>query len=281
MVSVGSSASSGGLLGYFFVATAARMQGFFMLRRAFNARAADILFATTCNSNSAPLWQKLGGQCVPDSAFEYLLPLRLAPIVEDVARRRDWPGPVIALARLGGMILSPFGSAKRRGVSGIRFQETRDWDLLARVSEACRDPTVLSIERSPQYLRWRFARTPARALTDLLFFTLPNGREGWCAIQRSLRGRRGQIRTATLLDLVWPRGEFDVKEFLEGLAAYHDAHCDMIALQGPCGLWSAQRIARLRRRDLETPRAWFKVLSKTIPTVALTELYPADGDSFD
>src|SRR6516165_2155178 len=53
--------------GHFYIESAARMQGFFMLRRFFKLPNVDFYFANSCNRQSAPLWAKCGAILVPES----------------------------------------------------------------------------------------------------------------------------------------------------------------------------------------------------------------------
>ena len=74
--------------GDFFVDSSARMQGFFMLRRFLGLAGADFWYANSCNRQSGPLWAKCGAAMVPESDVEYLLPIRLGPLAQELAVRR-------------------------------------------------------------------------------------------------------------------------------------------------------------------------------------------------
>ena len=76
--------------GHWFVDSTARMQGFFMLRRFFSASGYDFIFANSANRQSGPIWVKCGAQMVPESEVEYLFPIRLGPLVEELAIRKKW-----------------------------------------------------------------------------------------------------------------------------------------------------------------------------------------------
>src|SRR5271166_5651364 len=105
--------------GDFFVDAAARMQGFFMLRRYFKLRHGDFWFANSCNRQSGPLWAKCGAILVPESDVEYLYPFKFGPLAEELSIRKQWPGAIKSLLGSLGPGADIIASLR---IPGNRFQ---------------------------------------------------------------------------------------------------------------------------------------------------------------
>ena len=265
--------------GYFFVAPEARMQGFFMFRRTLGLKGIDLLFATTCNANSAALWAKVGGQAVPGSEYEYLLPVRFGPVAEEVVLRKGWGKAAATAARMAGTIVSPM-----MGLGGggpWRLAPTDDFAHLAAIAEENRDPAILAADRSAPYLRWRFADTPQASSTDLLVFSTASGRSGWVAARRWTRGRRGQIRALLILDAVAPSDGFDPSSLYASLVDHYAGRIDLISAQGDPRFWGMGQVRRLHARHLGNPRAFARGSLDGLSAASLLRLMPADGDTCD
>ena len=65
--------------GDFFIDAAARMQGFFMLRRYFKLSHGDFWFANSCNRQSGPLWAKCGCSWCPSRMSSTSIPSSWVP----------------------------------------------------------------------------------------------------------------------------------------------------------------------------------------------------------
>ncbi|MEE8585302.1 MAG: hypothetical protein V3T83_10670, partial [Acidobacteriota bacterium] len=167
--------------GSFFVEREARLAAFFAFRRYLGLPGFDFWFANTCNQNSSPLWAKLGGWPVPDSQFEYLMPLHLGPVLEALAERRRCLRWASRLARLGGSLATPV-LKPRPTKSGLRVEPCRDWQRLAALAPRPREPPALCADRSARLLQWRYEDCPEPSRIHLYHFQDSGGIEGWFAL---------------------------------------------------------------------------------------------------
>lgn len=266
--------------GSFFVERPARLAAFFAFRRYLNLPGFDFWFANTCNQNSGPLWSKLGGQPVPDSQFEYLLPLRPGPVLQAFAESRPRWRRASGMAYLAGRLATPV--LKPRPVrSGFAVQPCQDWERLADLARLHRNPQALSADRSARLLQWRYQQCPAPGRIQVCRFQDSRGSEGWFAWGESLRGRRRTVRCITLLDLVWPREGMDARNpLLAALEFACQTPNDLLAVPGRAALASQLAGVGLRRRGLEGPRSF--VLTKNglgEELATLADLVAADGDA--
>jgi hypothetical protein len=245
--------------GQFYVDAAARMQGFFMLRRFFKMPHADFWFANSCNRQSAPLWAKCGAMLVPDSDVEYLYPLRWEPLIEELAVRKSWPRSI-------GMLLKPVGpvadliASLRTPKNRYRLEPTIDLEKLAGISERNRHPALLQPVRDLDRLRWQHGDPPPIAGEGrgkvFYSFTGTSGEEGWFALEFGQRGHRRQIRNAALLDAVWPETRLPFIDILPAIIAAARPFVDLVSIRGRPGLGLSDGMKGLKRRTLLAPEAF-------------------------
>src|SRR5262249_2389282 len=184
--------------GNFFVDASARMQGFFMLRRFLATPGFDFLYANSCNRQSGPLWAKCGAIMVPESDVEYLFPLRLGPIAQELALRKGWPAWTGSILRSLGPMAS-LVAAPRISRSRFTVECCTDLELLADIAGRNRNAELLQPDRSAAYLEWVYGSLPAKPGDDriqqIYTFTDGAGQDGWFAVRFDHRGRLEQIKT--------------------------------------------------------------------------------------
>jgi len=263
----------------FYVEPELRLQAFLLFHRFLKTPGPDFVFATTCNQASGALWSKLGGKAVRDSRCEYLFPVRPGPIIEELLLRKGVGRLAGALGRAVGRIVPRRASWKRAG-RNLRLSPCRDWERLADLAGRHRDPSVLTTHRAPDYLEWRYDRTPARSSNEVLVFDDGKGNQGWVALAESRRGRTRQIRTWTLLDLAYPRAGFELRDLLGAVLRRFSERADMITIRGPERLGQAAVALGARRREFPAPLSYITARGGQSDALARSvELFPADGDT--
>jgi hypothetical protein len=105
------------------------------------------------------------------------------------------------------------------------------------------------------------------------------GNSGWFAVGHGRRGKRLQIRTCTVLDLIWPRGGLNAKALLLGLAKQHAPTADLLVLQGRIAAACAAGRSPLWRN----PHGYYRTFvlgdaGAGRPLAEVIDLVPADGD---
>ena len=262
--------------GNFYVDASVRMQGFFMLRRFLGSQGVEFVYANSCNRQSAPLWAKCGAVLVPESDVEYLFPFNLGPIAEELAIRKEWPTAVHRVLRTIGPLAS-LVAAPRCPVNRFRLESCIDVDRLAAIAERNRDRQWLQPERSVPYLRWCYgpvldsAGTEGPADNAIYRFADQEGLEGWFALTFARRGRNQQIRSARLVDVVWPTQRLSFADVLPAVIAAARPRSDMLSIRGRVGLGLQDGAIRgLRRRPLLAPEGFLS--SKSRPSAELGKL---------
>jgi hypothetical protein len=261
--------------GDFFVDSSARMQGFFMLRRFLGLTGADFWYANSCNRQSGPLWAKCGAVMVPESDVEYLLPIRLGPLAEELAARKGWPRAVGSMLRVLGPVAAPL-LTRRAGKGRFVVDYSVDLDRLAGIAARNRNPALLQPDRSAAYLDWVYGSLPAapssgQAQQVFAFRDAAGaGLEGWFSIRFDRRGQFEQIRTARLVDAVWPEERMSFTDVLPAILDVAKAGCDLVSIRGRVGLGLADRTDGLKRRPLLAAEGY--LLSRTPPTGELVTL---------
>jgi hypothetical protein len=264
----------------FYVEPQFRLQGFFLFRRFLAAEEVDFWFATTCNAASGAMWSKHGGQPVEYSNEEHVFVLRAGPFVEEALLRRGHGRRLAGLGRSLARVVPPLRLG-RRGARGITFAPCRDWDKLAALAERHRDREALSARRSALDLRWRYEGAARSATHEILLFGDGRGAEGWVSLGAHRRGRAGQIRSLMVLDLVHPRGAFDLSLLLAALLSRFGDRADMVAVRGPDAIGRHARAAGARTRRFDGPTSY--VIERRDAAASglarIAELFPADGDT--
>jgi hypothetical protein len=259
--------------GDFYIDAVARMQGFFMLRRFFKMPHGDFWFANSCNRQSGPLWAKCGATLVPESDVEYLYPFRFGPLVEELAGRKQWPKPFGTLLKSLGSGANFIGSL-RIPKNYFKVERAMDLEKLANIAERNRNPDLLQPSRAPEQLSWQYGNPPPVATEGegkiLYSFTGDAGQEGWFALLHDRRGINNQIRSARLLDVVWPEKRIPFVNVLPAIIAVARQYTDLLSIRGRIGLKLANGTAGLKRRVLLAPEGF--LFSQSPPTSELGNL---------
>src|SRR5262249_37493593 len=146
----------------------------------------------------------------------------------------------------------------RRDRSRLAATPCADWEKLAALSAACRDPEWLTGLRDAPYLAWRYAEIPGpdRPVSYLLS---SEGREvGWFALLASRRGRQAKVRAQRIVDLVWRREEASPEEALRAVLAVCRADSDLLVVHGRTRLGDApERLGA--RRLLSEPTCYLRL----------------------
>ena len=260
--------------GAFFVEAASRLQGFMLFRRYLAETDVDFRYATTCNASSGALWMKHGARVVDASRREYMFLLRSGPVVEEVLRRRGmgWLAP--ALGRIAGGIATPF-LRPALASPGLEVHTCRDWDRLADLADRHRNPQVITAERSPRILEWKYSGSPPHSRNQVLLIQDRRGNEGWVSLGESRRGSAGQVRTWTVLDWVSSGNDPFRADMLRAVLGRLSGTCDVIALHGPEWLSRSALTLGARVRQLPCPTTLVHGLSEA----GCPEIFPADGDT--
>jgi hypothetical protein len=266
----------------FFAAPSARRDGpgpSALFLEYLRLRGFDFRFATTCNLNSGAFWERLRATRIPRSEIEYDLPVRLGPLVEEIVLRGR-AGSVLArtagaLASLAQPILD-----SRRKVDSAETVACTDWDRLARLSAECRDPLRITSVRSAEYLRWRYGEYPGRDRIDVRLMTSGARDVGWFALFASSGGRRGQIRSCALMDLVWRREHWDAARALRVVLAGCRQKFDLLTIRPRSLLGDAPLSLGARARRLETPTTYVHgKLGSPAEAADLFDFAGSDGDA--
>jgi hypothetical protein len=261
--------------GNFYVDASVRLQGFFMLRRFLGTQGVEFVYANSCNRQSAPLWVKCGAALVPESDVEYLFPFNLGPIVEEWAIRKEWPTTLQGVLRTIGPLANLFG-APRCPVNHFSVERCGDVERLAAIAERNRNPQLLQPERSVSYLRWCYGPAldspPNEDSHQAIYrFADQEGVEGWFALGFDKRGQKNQIRSARLVDVVWPSQRISFTDVLPAILAAARSKSDLFSIRGRVGLGLRDGAIRgLRRRPLLAPEGC--LTSKSPPSAELAKL---------
>jgi hypothetical protein len=228
--------------GAFFVDPAHRTGGFFLFRKYLAARGPDFFWGNSCNPSSAALWRMLKGRALPGSELEHLIVLRPGPILEELLLRKQAPGPV---ARLAGAVAAGARPLFHRRRSTGDARPERDYQRLAEVAARHRPPRLITTERSPAYLEWRYGGEERDG--ELYRFDAPGGGEGWFSVAMQRRGRREQIRGARLLDAVWPRQAIGLDEVVRSALHVIEGRADVLSIRPRAAFEGCQGLATFTR----------------------------------
>jgi hypothetical protein len=259
--------------GNFFVDRSARLQGFFMIRRFLSCQGVDFWFANSCNAQSGPLWAKCAAAQTPESDVEYLLPIRLGPLLQEVALRRSWPRAAVSLLGVLGPLATPLIAA-RRPRHGFRFERSTDWDRLAAIAERNRNPDLLEPARTAPSLQWAYGEvadeSAGASFTPVYQFADGRGREGWFSLRFDRRGRNQQIRSTRLVDITWPYQHMNFLDVLPVVVEIAASRSDVVSIRGQLSLGLREGVLGLRRRSL--PAAEGYIVGRFRPTSELVGL---------
>lgn len=238
----------------------------------------EFKFATSCNPFSGAAWRGMGGTAMARAGIELLFALRVGPLAEEYARRARLGG---GLARAAGALASlaqPL--VARRDRPRLAAAPCADWERLAAVSEACRDPDWITGLRDAPYLAWRYGEIPNPVRPDF-HLLCEGGREvGWFARLASRRGHRGRIRTQMLVDLVWQRDRVRPEDALRAVLGVCRADSDLLVVRGRARLGDAPERLGARQRLLPEPTTYVRLDPKAaLAPPERFDLTPGDGDA--
>jgi len=265
----------------FFVEPPVRMLAFFVFRRFLRIPGFDFWFGTSNNTDGGRVWDKLGGAAVRESAVEYILPVHLGRVMEAVSEGRSWSRIVTPLFTLLGTLATPFLAPRPKGCLPT-VEVCRDWERLAYLATQHRDPEVLTCERSVEFLRWRYGESPSPFPKVVYRFDDGKGNEGWFSIGRALRGCQKQVRTVTILDVVWPKRAVTVADIISTVVECSGSDIDMIVGSYRRFFGDGWRSLGFRQRKYGGPRTY--IVSDCPPSTELAEaadFVPGDGDTAD
>jgi hypothetical protein len=266
--------------GSFFVEASASTAGFFMFKKHLANPGPHFFFATTCNTNSAPIWRALGAQPIDHSASEYVLPLNLGDMLPALiaghADRRVAESVVRAAGRVGSELVSPWVRRAPR----LSVTPCRDWEKLAALFERHRSYDTITAHRTARFLEWRYGPGSPNHSAKIHLVCDSRGNEGWFIVDDVVRGKTGQLRGALLVDFVWPDDRMPAKDLLGAIVHVCPRETHALFLRARLGS-SYHRSSRfVISRSLRTPEP-SSVLhpGERSLTAASLDLVPADGDS--
>ncbi len=273
MYRLGSQRLLGRAAGNFYVDASARLQGFFMLRRFLGAPGFDFYYANSCNRQSASLGQvrRTNG---PGVGCRVSLTFQTGP----ACRRMGEPQEMAPGGRgrpQGRRAPRHPGGRARRPKHQFTLEYCVDLERLAVIADRNRDPELLQPERSVAYLKWVYGSMPkspnTAEISGVMYrFADPAGREGWFVLRFEPRGHKHQIRSARLVDVVWPFQHLAFIDVLPAIIEVAKNRSDLLSIRGRVGLGIHDRSLGLRRRALLSPEGY--VQSRTLPTTDLVKV---------
>jgi hypothetical protein len=265
--------------GSFYVESQLRTAGFFLFKRYLDSAGYSFYFATTCNANSGIIWEKVGGVAAPNSGTEYILPLRFDVMLPVFLEGRYWRGMASSMGRTLGRCGNLVSGLLRRPANSLRVGPSRDWDKLSDLSQRHRSRELITAERSVPFFEWRYGANSPNHLADVCVFQDVHGNEGWFAIGERMLGRDGHVRSAILLDAVWPRARMHFREILPAVIERATSWADAVFFSPRPGVDYGECSRLIVPRRFEGPRVWAQAAKGASFDVASLDLVTADGDS--
>jgi hypothetical protein len=265
--------------GSFFVEPQARTLGFYLFRRYLNSPGFSFFFSTSCNANSAPLWETAGACAVPNSDTEYVLPLNLEVLLPEFLSGKTSSACAAGIARVVGRWANPLFQRLARKSVDLSVEPCRDWEKLAGLFRRHRPADRITTDRSAVFLQWRYGPRADNHPLDICVFRDKRGNEGWFSLGRIIRGRQRRIRGCVLLDAVWPREKLSFEDILPAIRQRLAFKADALFLRPRSGLDYGEASRLLIPCRLEAPSV-FAIASKDGPqwTASALDLVPADGE---
>jgi hypothetical protein len=265
--------------GSYYVEPQVRTAGFFLFKRYLDSSGYSFHFATTCNANSSTIWEKVGGVAAPNSGTEYILPLRFDVMIPAFLGRRFWRGIATGIGRSLGRCGNLVSGLLQRQSNTLRVEPSRDWEKLSELARRHRSPDLITAERSVSFMQWRYGSNSPNRLADICVFRDSQGGEGWFALGERMLGRDGHVRSAMVLDAVWPRERVRFREILPAIVQRASRWADAIFFVPRPGVDYRECSRLIVPRRFEAPRIW-AIAPKSMPfDVALLDVVTADGDS--
>jgi hypothetical protein len=259
--------------GSFFVEPCVQSMGFYLFRKYLSSPGYSFFFATTCNENSEPLWRMLGGQAVPHSETEYILPLRLDVMIPALVAARTSSGIASGMARIAGRGANPVLRFLTRRPAALSIEPCRDWERLSALFRRHRPANYITSDRSPKFLQWRYG--PASPLYSCGTHLVRDrfGNEGWFCLGHL---NRGGVRGAFLLDAVWPRAKMSFREMFREILRVASADVDVFIFRRRPGLEYREYCRWAIPHGLGART--FVISPKGAPALAPDALDPDDND---
>lgn len=232
--------------GAFYVSPQATLHGFFMFRKYLKEPGYDFYYCTTSNAQSGALWARCGGIPLPLSREEWVRLCAPGSSMMEVALRRKLPGCLCQAFGLLSMVATPFFRVAPRN-TGLDVEPCHDFDRLASIANRCLEPGLIAPDYSAEGLRTTYAGRIGENKGEIFRFRDALGAEGWFSISLYPRGSRLQIRSATLLDLVWPRNRIGFDTILQMIETLLAPQVDVIQIRPRPG-YSFPRSIRWQRR---------------------------------
>jgi hypothetical protein len=265
--------------GSYYVEPQVRTAGFFLFKRYLEFAGYSFHFATTCNANSGKIWEKVDGAPMPNSETEHILPLRFDVMVPTFIGGRLLNGMAAGMGRALGRCGNFVSGLLQRRTSRLRVEPCRDWDRLAELSRRHRPRELITADRSVPFFEWRYGQNSPNHLADVCLFQDAHGNEGWFALGERMLGRDGQVRSAMVLDAVWPRSRMHPREILPAMIERASGWADAIFFSPRPGMDFRECSRLIVPRRFEAPRVWAKALEGTGFDLASLDVVSADGDS--
>lgn len=245
--------------GTFLVELSARSLGFYLFKKCLNTAGFSFNFASTCNPNSSVLWSNMGGQPVPHSEIEYILPIRLDVLVAAYLTYRTSNRLTARLARLCGRTANPILRLLTRSSAKLSLEPCHDWEKLSELSRRHYSSNHITSDRSVALLQWRYGTESPSCPCDVYLFRDKRGNEGWFSLGYLMRGEREQFRSSVLLDASWPREQISYRDLLQEILHITFAQADALSFRWQPGLDDNEISRCVFSRKLNAPRAYVQV----------------------
>lgn len=262
--------------GSFFIEPPARSMGFYLFKKYLSSPGYSFFFATTCNANSEPLWRTLGGSAVPNSDIESILPLRLDIMIPAFLATKTSSGIASSLARIGGQCATPIlRSLTRKASTQLTIEPCQDWEKLAELSLRHRSANAITIDRSAEFLQWRYGPGSPLSPCEIYLLQDKQGNEGWFSLSNLIR--KG-VPGSFLLDAIWPREKISFKEIFPEIVRVADGGgAAAIFLRRHPGLAYREYSRWVFPHRFDAARA-FVINARGAPPIALDSLDYDDND---
>jgi hypothetical protein len=251
--------------GSFFVEPAARSMGFYLFKKYLASPGYSFYFATTCNAASSALWASLGACSVPNSETEYILPLRLDVVIPAFVANRTSSRIASGLAQAAGWCANPVLRFFTRPSAGLIIEACQDWEKLSELSRRHRAVNSVTMDRSPEYLRWQYGPISPAHPCGICLFRDKQGNEGWFSLANLRRGEEGQFRGSVLLNAIWPRESMSFQDIFQEIVRFAATSADAIFFRWQSGLNYSDYSRFVIPHRLPAPRAFVKTSKSGTP----------------
>ena len=241
--------------GSFFVDPPARSMGFYLFKKVLNTPGYAFQFAATCNANSSELWKSIGACAVPNSDFEYILPLRLDVMFPAYVANRTSSEVASGIASICGRGANPLLRLLTRPSPDLNVEPCQDWEKLSELAARHKSASHIASARSAEYLKWRYG--PGSPLHPCSVYLLKDktGNEGWFALGGL---KQGQVRESVLLDVIWPRAQMNFRGVFRQILRSAADQADSIQFRWQPGLDFREYSRWIIPCKLPAPRAYVK-----------------------